>query len=277
MLADFLGRREISTVYGLPFFFNSNINFKSTLFDFSTPSQTGLAILEEFKMGVYKNTSQSTTTKSSFRKAYNRLLEGNKEYVKQKMMQDPEYFNELGKSQKPKYLLIGCSDSRVPPNEMTKTDPGEIFIHRNIANQVIFSDLNCMSVIQYAVEHLKVEHIIVMGHTKCGGVISSNNKKFKGLIENWLQNIKDIALTYKKELDECQDEEEFIRKLTILNVRTQALNVCKTPFVQKAWSEGRFLHIHAWLMDIDTGLIHDLNITNNDWNEIRHIYDFIFH
>ncbi len=250
---------------------------RSTVFDVCTPSQTGLAILEEFKMGVYKNTSQSTTTKSSFRKAYNRLLEGNKEYVKQKMMQDPEYFNELGKSQKPKYLFIGCSDSRVHPNEMTKTDPGEIFIHRNIANQVIFSDLNCMSVIQYAVEHLKVEHIIVMGHTKCGGVISSNNKKFKGLIENWLQNIKDIALTYKKELDECKDEEEFIRKLTILNVRTQALNVCKTPFVQKAWSEGRFLHIHAWLMDIDTGLIHDLNITNNDWNEIRHIYDFIFH
>lgn len=207
---------------------------------------------------------------------YNRLIAGNREYVKEKTEEDANYFKNRAKTQTPKYLMIGCSDSRVPPNELTKTEPGEIFIHRNIANQVISSDLNCMSVIQYAVEYLKVEHVIVMGHTKCGGVIAANAKGNLGLIDQWLENIKTVALLKKDELAKCTNQEEFIKKLTELNVKVQALNVCKTPFVQKAWKEGRKLHVHAWLTDIETGLITDLSVDNKDWNEIKHIYNIRF-
>jgi carbonic anhydrase len=230
--------------------------------------------LEKIKSGVCRKDSIIQTQK--YENDYMRLIEGNRIYVDEKKEIDPNYFLNLSKTQTPKYLLIGCSDSRVPPNEMTKTEPGEIFIHRNIANQVIFSDINCMSVIQYAVEYLKVEHIIVMGHSKCGGVIAANNKNFKGLIENWLQNIKDVALQNKKELDILKNEEDFIKSLTKLNIKAQALNVCKTPFVQKAWAEGRDLHVHGWLMDIETCLIEDLGVTNQDWEEIKHIYDYHF-
>ena len=231
-------------------------------------------VCEESKMGVCRHGSCST---EKYSKDYKRLLEGNRKYVSEKTEKNPTYFSDLAKGQTPKYLMIGCSDSRVPPNEMTKTDPGEIFIHRNIANQVMLTDLNCMSVIQYAVDVLKVEHVIVMGHTKCGGVIASNKKDYKGLIECWLKNIKDTALLHKKELDECKTEEEFITKLTEINVKSQALNVCKTPYVQKAWADGRDLHVHAWLMDIETGLIKDLGISNKDWNEVKNIYEFNFH
>jgi carbonic anhydrase len=274
MLSGYLGQREVVHIHRLRIFINfrklksnSLLKYKSTEDDKNDN--------HEIRMGVFKSDGKSI--KENYHHSYNRLLKGNRHFVREKLKENPNFFLETSKKQNPKYLLIGCSDSRVSPNEMTKTDPGEIFIHRNIGNQVIFSDLNCMSVLQYAVEHLKVEHIIVMGHTKCGGILASHNKNFKGLIENWLQNIKDIALINKKELDCCSSEEEFLKKLTELNVKTQALNVCKTPFVQKAWAEGRDLHIHGWLMDIETGLIKDLGITNQDWNKIRHIYDFKFH
>ena len=222
------------------------------------------------------NNKQEASFDVEYERVYLRLLRGNRQYVREMLKHNPNYFKDISVAQKPKYLLIGCSDSRVPPNEMTKTDPGEIFIHRNIANQVLFSDLNCMSVIQYAVEHLKVEHIIVMGHTKCGGIHSSTKKKHKGLIEQWLQNIKDVASNHKHELMDSKSEDEFLNKLTILNVKAQALNVCKTPFVQTAWAKGQALHVHGWLMDIETGLIEDLSITNKDWDDIKHIYDLHF-
>ncbi len=207
---------------------------------------------------------------------YNRLIEGNKKYVMEKTMNNPNFFSDRAKTQNPKYLLIGCSDSRVPPNEMTMTEPGEIFIHRNIANQVIYSDLNCMSVLQFGIEHLKVEHVIVLGHTKCGGIIASKNKTYKGLIENWLQNIRDVAFMNKAELDICKTEEEYFKKLTVMNVRAQVLNVCKTPYVQKAWANKQNLHVHGWLVDIDTGLINDLGVTNKEWNAIKESYEFDF-
>jgi carbonic anhydrase len=208
--------------------------------------------------------------------SYNRLIEGNKKYVLEKTMNNPNYFKDRAQIQAPKYLLIGCSDSRVPPNEMTMTEPGEIFIHRNIANQVIFSDLNCMSVLQFGIEHLKVQHVIVLGHTKCGGIIASKNKEYKGIIENWLQNIRDIAFMNKEELDKCKTEEDYFKKLTIFNVRSQVLNVCKTPYVQKAWANNQNLHVHGWLVDIETGLINDLGVTNKDWNKIKESYEFDF-
>lgn len=251
--------------------------FTSNLFDVITHSGSHACkhpTDQEIKMGISRE--DCLKINPNYEQTYMRLLDGNKEYVDEKTKNNPAYFKDLSHTQTPKYLLIGCSDSRVPPNEMTKTDPGEIFIHRNIANQVIFSDINCMSVIQYAVDYLKVEHIIVMGHTRCGGVIAANNKNFKGLIESWLQNIKDVALQNKEELDQYKSEEEFIKRLTELNVKSQALNVCKTPYVQKAWADGRSLHVHGWLMDIETGLIKDLAVTNKDWNEIKNIYNFQF-
>jgi len=211
-----------------------------------------------------------------FNMTYNRLIEGNKKYVMERTMNNPKYFYDRAQNQTPKYLMIGCSDSRVPPNEMTMTEPGEIFIHRNIANQVIFSDLNCMSVLQFGIEHLKVEHIIVLGHTKCGGIIASKNKNYKGLIENWLQNIRDVAHMHKDELDKCKTEDEYFKKLTVLNVKSQVLNVCKTPYVQKAWANNQKLHVHGWLVDIETGLINDLGVTNKEWNKMKECYEFDF-
>lgn len=212
----------------------------------------------------------------SFMENYNRLLNGNIEYTKEKIKEDPMYFLSRAKDQKPKYLLIGCADSRVPPNEITKTNPGDIFIHRNIANQVIHSDLNCMSVIQYAVEFLGVEHVIVMGHTKCGGVHASKSKAFKGLLESWIQNIRDVALSNKAELEKCSSDKEYFEKLTIFNIRQQVWNVCKTSFVQKAWANGKKLHIHGWITDIETGLIHDLKMDNQGWDALKGYYDFTF-
>ena len=250
--------------------------FTDNLFNIITNQNTCKHHLTEEKIRMGISSSEGMKINPNYEDTYMRLIEGNREYVEEKTKVNATYFKDLSLTQTPKYLLIGCSDSRVPPNEMTKTEPGEIFIHRNIANQVIFSDINCMSVIQYAVDYLKVEHIIVMGHTKCGGIIAANNKMFKGLIESWLQNIKDVALQNKAELDKYTDEDEFIKKLTELNVKAQALNVCKSPYVQKAWAEGRDLHVHGWLCDIETGLIKDLAVTNKDWNEIKNIYNFKF-
>ncbi len=231
---------------------------------------------DKIKTGITTVPTNSLENSEEYKSTYLRLLEGNKAYVEEKTQDNPEYFRELAKTQKPKYLLIGCSDSRVPPNELTKTDPGEIFIHRNIANQVLTSDLNCMSVIQFAVEHLKVEHIIVMGHTKCGGVIAANKNHHLGLIDQWLNNIRDVAHNYKEELSKIEDKDEFIKSLTELNVKHQALNVCKTSFVQNAWNKGVNLHVHGWICDIETGLIKDLTVTNQDWENIRNIYSYKF-
>jgi carbonic anhydrase len=208
--------------------------------------------------------------------AYLRLLEGNKLFVQQKNFDNPEYFKTLSHAHAPKYFLIGCSDARVPPTELTKTSPGEIFIHRNIANQVIQNDLNCMATLQYAVEYLKVEHVIVMGHTKCGGIKAANSTDSFGLIDHWLQNIRDVAFIHKSELNSITDEEEFLKKLTELNIKQQAINVCKSSFVQKAWSEGRRNYIHGWMCDVETGIIKDLKLDKKEWINIKDSYSYNF-
>jgi carbonic anhydrase len=231
---------------------------------------------EDVRTGITTNSTSQVEITEEYRSTYLRLLEGNKSYVQEKTDNNPDYFREMAKTQKPKYLLIGCSDSRVPPNELTKTDPGEIFIHRNIANQVLTSDLNCMSVIQFAVEYLKVEHIIVMGHTKCGGVIAANKNQHLGLIDQWLNNIRDVAQIYREELSKLENQEDFLKALTELNVKHQTLNVCKTSFVQNAWNKGVNLHVHGWLCDIETGLIKDLTVTNEDWEKIKNVYSYKF-
>jgi len=209
-------------------------------------------------------------------KNYERLFEGNRKFREEKLQNDPNYFTRLVNTQSPKYLLIGCSDSRVPPDQLTRTEPGEIFIHRNVANLVVNTDLNVTSVIQYAVEVLKVRHIIVMGHYGCGGVKASMEQNHHGLIDKWLRNIKDVQRLHINTLNEIKDEEAKFRRLVELNVLEQALNVCKTSIVQKAWQRGENVHVHGWVYDLATGIITDLEIEEKEWLAIRPIYQFNF-
>ena len=170
---------------------------------------------------------------------------------------DPEYFQTLSTQQSPEYLWIGCSDSRVPANQIINLPPGQVFVHRNIANVVVHSDLNCLSVIHFAVEVLKVKHIIVCGHYGCGGVIAAMDDKEHGLIDNWLRHIRDVDRFNAKKL-EGLDKHERLDALCELNVKEQVTNVCNTPVVQKAWNEGQGLHVHGWIYNINNGLLKDL-------------------
>jgi len=203
---------------------------------------------------------------------YNRLLYGNHLYAQEKTFIDTGYFSKKANNHTPKYMMIGCCDARVPPNELTKTEPGDIYIHRNIANLVVSSDLNCMSAIDIAVKYLKVEHIIVMGHTKCGGIAAASECKYLGIINHWLQYIRDVAIKYQDILNKIENEREFLDKLSEFNVREQALNVCKTNAVQQAWAEHQNLSVHGWLCDIDSGHIIDLQIKDKEWADIEHLY-----
>jgi len=170
---------------------------------------------------------------------------------------DPGYFPALAAQQNPKYLWIGCSDSRVPANQIVDLPPGQVFVHRNIANVVVHTDLNCLSVIHFAVEVLKVQHIIVCGHYGCGGVIAAMDDQAHGLIDNWLLHIRDVNRFNAKKL-EGLDKQQRLDALCELNVKEQVTNVCNTPIVQKAWNEGQDLSIHGWIYNINNGLLKDL-------------------
>lgn len=187
--------------------------------------------------------------------SYERLLADNKVWAKEKLAVDPEYFNRLVHVQNPEFLWIGCSDSRVPANEITGTQPGEIFVHRNIANMVIHTDLNLLSVLQYAVEVLKVKHIIVCGHYGCGGVKAAMTNHNFGIINKWIRNIKDVHRFHREEVDAISDENEQLNRMIELNVQEQVLNLAKTSIIQKAWKERNVPHLHGWVYDLQDGLI----------------------
>ena len=170
-------------------------------------------------------------------KSYNKLLKGNKLFAESKLFNDPDYFKNLSKGQTPDYLWIGCSDSRVPANEITNTQSGEIFVHRNIANLVIHTDTNLLSVLEYAIKYLEVKHIIVCGHYGCGGVKASMTNTYHGFVDNWLRNIKDVYHKNKSELENIEDEELRANRLTELNVIEQVRNLAKTTIVQEAWTK----------------------------------------
>lgn len=172
---------------------------------------------------------------------------------------DPLFFQRLSSHQSPYILWIGCADSRVPANQIVNLPPGDLFVHRNLANLVVHTDLNCLSVIQYAVEILKVKHIIVCGHYGCGGVKASLEDKDHGLIDNWLRHIKDVYRFHKSELD-AMDSEKKLDRLCELNIREQVVNVCNTTVVKKAWDSGTSLTIHGWIYSIEDGLLRDLDI-----------------
>jgi carbonic anhydrase len=191
-------------------------------------------------------------------KVYERLLLENKAWAKEMKEEDPNYFERLVNVQKPDFLWIGCSDSRVPPDKITQTKPGEIFIHRNIANMVVHTDLNLLSVLQYAVEVLKVKHIIVCGHYGCGGVKAALTRHSFGLINKWLRNIKDVYRFHQEEIDSLPTEDEKVNKLIELNVKEQVLNLAKTSIVQKAWMKDNAPHIHGWVYDLHDGIIKPL-------------------
>ncbi len=186
------------------------------------------------------------------------LLENNKRWAARIEGESPGFFQGLQHQQSPQYLWIGCSDSRVPANEIVDLAPGELFVHRNVANVVVHSDLNCLSVIQFAVDVLKVRHIIVCGHYGCGGVIAAYRNSQLGLISNWLRHIQDVALKHQTELKSLDSEEKIISRLTELNVSEQVLNVCQTTIVQGAWERGQALTVHGWIYGLHDGILHDL-------------------
>jgi carbonic anhydrase len=187
--------------------------------------------------------------------SYQKLLEENKIWASEQVERDPEYFSRLVDIQQPEFMWIGCSDSRVPANELTGSQPGEIFVHRNVANMVVHTDLNMLSVLQYAVEVLKVKHIIVCGHYGCGGVRAAMTQTSLGLINKWLRNIKDVYRIHRDEIDTIEDETKRSNRLVELNVREQVMNLAKTSIVQSAWKKENRPDLHGWVYDLHDGII----------------------
>jgi carbonic anhydrase len=189
-------------------------------------------------------------------KSYEKLLQENKNWALGKTTADPQYFDRLAHLQAPEFLWIGCSDSRVPANEITGTQPGEIFVHRNVANLVINTDVNLLSALDYAVTHLKVKHVIVCGHYGCSGIKAAiTNNDFKAVLNMWLRNIKDVYRIHRKELDNITDEEQKTDRLAELNVQEQVFNLAKTSIIQKAWKQEQRPHLHGWVYGLKDGII----------------------
>ncbi|GGX29739.1 carbonic anhydrase [Aquimarina muelleri] len=202
----------------------------------------------------------------------NTVFENNEKWIEQKLKLDPNFFDELGKGQNPELLYIGCSDSRVTAEDLMGLGPGEVFVHRNIANMVISIDLNVMSVIDYAVEHLKVNHVVVCGHYACGGVKAAMQSADLGVLNPWLRNIRDVYRIHKTELNNIKDEDKKYDRLVELNVQEQCVNLIKTASVQKAYRD-RDLKVHGWIFDVHTGKLIDLKIQFEDiLKNIKEIY-----
>ena len=206
--------------------------------------------------------------------AYNKVFENNKRWVEERLAGDKDFFKKLSKDQNPDFLFIGCSDSRVPANEIMGLEPGDVFVHRNVANVVENTDLNAQSVIEYAVRHLRVKHIVVCGHYGCGGVKAAMQPKDLGVLNGWLRNIRDVYRLHKDELNAITDDNARYNRLVELNVREQCVNVLKTAVVQQLYTETNYPTVHGWVYDLGNGILKDLNL---DFREILHdiqeIYD----
>lgn len=200
------------------------------------------------------------------------LLQGNKDWVKDVLDADPDYFERLSAGQTPPVLWIGCSDSRVPANQITNTMPGDIFVHRNISNIVVHTDMNMLSVLDYSVNVLKVKHVIVCGHYGCGGVKAALDNKRVGIIDNWLRNIKDVYKTHIREMETIKDPEQKFDRLVELNAINGASNVSNTSIVQNAWASGQELSVHAWVYSLKTGLIKDLKFTDSGLDDVSDVF-----
>jgi carbonic anhydrase len=213
-------------------------------------------------------------SESLYEDLYKGLLEGNQQFVADTLKIDPEYFINLAKGQSPPVLWIGCADSRVPANQITNTAPGEIFVHRNIANMVIHSDMNMLSVLDYAVNVLKVKHVIVTGHYGCGGVLAAMSNNEYGLIDNWLRHIKDVYRLHASKLDSITDLTERSNKLVEYNVIENVYNLCKTSIVQNAWKSGQFVGVHGWVYSLSTGIIKDMKVSTYNNEHMDNVFRF---
>lgn len=200
------------------------------------------------------------------------ILKANRDWAASIRREDPDFFDRLAAQQNPEILWIGCSDSRVPANQITGMLPGEVFVHRNIANLVLHSDMNCQSVIQFAVEVLKVRHVIVCGHYGCGGVKAALESKDHGLIQNWLRNIKDVYCRHADEVDGIENEQDRINRLCEINVAAQVRNLAHSSTVQNAWAAGRDLEVHGWIYDIADGLLKDLEVDVAGADQVPQVY-----
>ena len=206
-------------------------------------------------------------------KDLNWLLDQNKAWARGIKANDPGFFQTLAKQQSPKFLWIGCSDSRVPATQLVGMAPGDMFVHRNVANVVVHTDFNCLSVIQFAVDGLKVEHIIVCGHHGCGGVKAAMDNLQYGLIDNWLRHVQDVRHTHESALARIEDESKRVNRLCELNVIEQVVNVSRTTIVQNAWQRGQELVVHGWIYGLEDGLLRDLEISIDSVEELTRRVD----
>ncbi|UYW02144.1 carbonate dehydratase [Flavobacterium agricola] len=207
---------------------------------------------------------------------YKKILNNNKNWVEKMLANDPHFFEGLAKGQQPPLLWIGCSDSRVPANEIIGAKAGEVFVHRNIANMVINSDMNMLSVLDYAVNHLKVKHIIVCGHYGCGGIKAAMGNSSLGLIDNWLRHIKNVYRLHREELHAIENEEERFNRFVEINVKEQVYDLAKTSIVQNAWANNQEVSIHGWVYGINSGYVTDLNVNLASNDHLEKIYQLKF-
>lgn len=203
---------------------------------------------------------------------YQQLLQNNRDWVRSKLDEDPGYFTKLAKGQKPPLLWIGCADSRVPANQIIDAPPGEVFVHRNIANMVIHSDMNMLSVLDYAVNVLHIRHVVVCGHYGCGGVEAAMGNQSFGLIDNWIRHIKTIYRLHKEELDRIEDHQERFDRFVEVNVMEQVYDLAKTSIVQNAWRNGEDLMLHGWVYGVDTGIVKDLDVNIRSQSQLEETY-----
>ncbi|MFI0490344.1 carbonate dehydratase [Flavobacterium sp.] len=207
---------------------------------------------------------------------YKKILDNNKKWVEASLAEDPNYFEDLARQQKPPLLWIGCSDSRVPANEIVGAKPGDVFVHRNIANMVIHSDMNMLSVLDYAVNVLKVKHVIVCGHYGCGGVQAAMNNQSIGIIDNWIRHIKDIYRLHQARLDAIEDETERFNTFVEVNVKEQVFDLAKTSIVQSAWKSGQDLTLHGWAYGLNSGFVTDLDVNISSDVDLDEVYQLKF-
>lgn len=207
---------------------------------------------------------------------YRKILDNNQKWVEEKLSLNPNFFSKLAQGQTPPLLWIGCSDSRVPANEIIGAEAGEVFVHRNIANMVIHTDMSMLSVLDYAVNALQVKHVIVCGHYGCGGVKAAMGNNSIGIIDNWIRHIKDIYRFHQEELDSIKDENERFKRFVEINVIEQVYDLAKTSIVQNAWKNGQELHLHGWVYGLNSGYVTDLNVNFSSDKDLDSVYQLKF-